>query len=221
MRIDAAEIASGNAGPAQAAVGKKLGEDDFMKIFLKQMTLQNPTKPMETSEMMQQLSQLTSLQSNKGLKESIEKMGVAIGESQVVNATQMIGKEAVVASDVSPLTASGGLKGAVVVPAAASSVTVDISDKTGKVVKTLNLPSSGAGVVDFAWDGLDDEGKPMSPDFYTIAAKATIDGHTGEIPTAGYFKVNSVTMDRQTSNVILNVDGIGGVGIGDVIKFLA
>lgn len=221
MRIDGSDIATENISPPQAAIGKKLGEDDFLKIFLKQMTLQNPTKPMETAEMMQQLSQLTSLQSNKGLKESIAKMGVAIGESQVVNATQMIGKEAVIASDVSPLSAKDGLKGAVVVPGAASSVTVEISDKTGKVVKTLNLPSSGSGVVDFAWDGMDEEGKPMSPDFYSIAAKATIDGHSGQIPTAGYFKVNSVTMDRQTSSVILNVDGIGGVGIGDVIKFLA
>ncbi len=38
-----------------------------------------------------------------------------------------------------------------------------------------------------------------------------MNGESKQFYTAGMFKVNSVTMDRQTSQVILNVDGLGGV----------
>ncbi len=208
------------AGAAQAAVGQKLNEEDFLKIFIKQMTMQSPDKPIDSAQMMQQMSQLTSLESNKSLKTAIENMNKTIGQSQMINATQMIGKQVVIANDVSPLSADG-LNGSVVVPPNTASVSVDIvSMDTKQVVKTIQLPVSSSGVVDFHWDGMSADGQAMSPAFYGMSAKATVKGVSQELPTAGYFKVNSVTMDRQTSNVILNVDGIGGVGVGDIIKFL-
>lgn len=223
MKIDGINASAADESHAspQAAVGKKLTEDDFLKIFLKQMTMQSPDKPLDSAEMMQQMSQLTALESNKALKTTIENMNKSIGQAQVMNATQMIGREVVVASDVSPLSEKTGLNGSVVVPEKAASVTVNIKDKENKVVKTIDLPVSGTGVVDFHWDGLNANGEPMENAFYSISASANVNGKTEELPTAGYFKVNSVTMDRQTSNVVLNLEGLGGVGVSDIIKFLA
>lgn len=223
MKIDGVSSLGSEAGGevTQAMVGKKLNEDDFLKIFIKQMTMQSPDKPIDSAQMMQQMSQLTSLESNKSLKTAIENMNKTIGQSQMINATQMIGKEVVIASSVSPLSSTNGLNGSVVVPPNTSEVSVDILNSDKKVVKTITLAANTSGVVDFHWDGKDANGEALAPTFYGMSAKAKVNGVSQALPTAGNFKVNSVTMDRQTSNVILNVEGLGGVGVGDVIKFLA
>jgi flagellar basal-body rod modification protein FlgD len=222
MKIDGISSLGSEAGSSstQAMVGQKLSEDDFLKIFIKQMTMQSPDKPIDSGQMMQQMSQLTSLESNKSLKTAIENMNKTIGQSQMINATQMIGKQVVIASTVSPLSTEHGLNGSVVVPPNTMGASVDILDQDKKVVKTIPLAASSSGVVDFHWDGTNAEGKAMNPAFYTMSAKAKVNGVDQDLLTAGYFNVNSVTMDRQTSNVILNVDGMGGVGVGDIIKFL-
>lgn len=207
--------------PTTRVSGKALSQNDFMRLFLTQMKTQSPLKPFDSSDMMQQMSQLTSLSATQELEKTIKLMNANLGRSQVLSATQLIGKRVAVASDKSPLVDKEGLSGSVVVPGNASEITIEIKDSNNKLVKTIKLPGSSAGIVDFHWDGLDGDNKPMPPDFYNISAKATINGEPKDIYTAGIFKVNSVTMDRQTSAVILNVDGLGGMDMGDIIKILS
>jgi flagellar basal-body rod modification protein FlgD len=186
------------------------------------MKSQSPLKPFDSSDMMQQMSQLTSLSATQELEKTIKSMNANMGRSQVLAATQLIGKKVAVASDKSPLDEKEGLSGSVIVPGNSSEINIEIRDSANKLVKTIKLPGSSSGVVDFHWDGLDAEGKPTNlPGFYNISAKATINGEAKEIYTAGIFKVNSVTMDRQSSSVILNVDGLGGMDMGDIIKILS
>lgn len=212
--------------PINKVAGKALSQDDFMRLFLAQMKTQSPLKPFDSGEMMQQMSQLTSLSATQELEKTIKMMNANLGRSQVVSATQLIGKRVSIASDKSPLVygADGkvqGLDGSVILPASATDVTVEIRDASNKLVKTIKLPASNSGIQDFHWDGLDAEGKPMPADFYTISAKATMGGQSQPVYTAGMYKVNSVTMDRQTSTVILNVDGMGGIDMADIIKILS
>lgn len=222
--IDSNKAMYSEPAPVKTA-GKALTQEDFMNLFLAQMRTQSPLKPFDSGEMMQQMSQLNSFSATKELETTIKMMNANLGRSQVVSATQLIGKRVAIVSDKSPLEmgADGkpGLDGSVVVPGNATDITVEIKDSGNKLVKTIKLPASSAGIVDFHWDGLDAEGKPMPADFYNISAKATIDGQPKDIYTAGFFKVNSVTMDRQTSSVILNVDGMGGMDMGDIIKILS
>jgi flagellar basal-body rod modification protein FlgD len=212
--------------PRNQAVGKALSQDDFMKLFLAQMKTQSPLKPFDSGEMMSQMSQLTSLSATQGLEKSIKMMNANLGRSQMVQATQLIGKKVAIVSEKAPLNYSAdgkieGLDGSVILPAASNGATVEIKDANNKVVRTITLPASNSGLQDFHWDGMDAEGKPMPKDYYTISAKANINGNTEDVYTAGVFRINSVTMDRQTSQVILNVDGMGGMDMGDIIKILS
>lgn len=207
--------------PTTKSSSKALNQDDFMKLFLTQMKTQSPLKPFDSSDMMQQMSQLTSLSSTQELQKTIQLMNANLGKSQLLSATQLIGKTVAVASDQSPLIENQGLNGSVIVPGNASEITVEIKDKGGNLVKTVNLSGASSGIVDFHWDGMNSENKPMAPDFYSISAKAKIGGNEQAIYTAGNFKINSVTMDRQNSSVILNVDGLGGMDMSDIIKILS
>lgn len=201
--------------------GKKdLSKDDFMTIFLTQMRMQSPLKPYDSAQMLQQMSMLTSLTASEELQKTIHGLGINIAKSQVMSASQLIGKKVQIPAGVSPLVKGEGLSGSVILPADVSKVTITIKDKDGKVVKTIDKGASGSGVLDFDWDGKDAEGNELNPDFYKISAEATIDGKQIQLHTAGTFKVGSVAMNPANGAVILNVDGLGGVDMGEIIKIL-
>jgi flagellar basal-body rod modification protein FlgD len=198
----------------------QLKPDDFMKLMLAQLRMQNPLKPYDNSAMLQNMAQISSLNATKDLQASIQNLDTNMGKSQVLSASQLVGRKANFPSDVSPLVEGDGLSGSVIVPGQATEVTVTIKDKNGQDVKTIKLGATGSGVADFKWDGMDADGKKMDPDFYKISASATIDGKQVQILTAGTFKINSVALNPRTNEVILNVDGLGGMKMNEILKIL-
>ena len=201
----------------------KLDPDDFMKLMLAQLRMQNPLKPYDNSAMLQNMAQISSLDATKSLQASINNLDTNMGKSQVLSASQLVGRKANFPSDVSPLVADEGLGGSVIVPGKATEVTVTIKDKNGKDVKTITLGASAAGVADFKWNGVADgvtDGTKMEPGFYTISAAATIDGQQVQTMTAGTFKITSVALNPKTNEVILNVDGLGGMKMNEMLKIL-
>jgi flagellar basal-body rod modification protein FlgD len=209
-----------NGGQDRQGGRKELTKDDFMTIFLTQMRMQSPLKPYDSAAMLQNMSMLTSLASSEELQKSIQGLGLNIAKSQVMTASGLIGKKVQIPAGVSPLVKDEGLSGSVILPAAVTNVTITIKDSNGNVVKTIEKGASGSGVLDFDWDGKDANGEPMKEDFYKISATATINGKSVDVHTAGTFKVGSVAMNPTTGSVILNVDGLGGVDMGEIIKIL-
>ncbi len=57
-----------NRVPMDKVGGKALTQDDFMKLFLAQMRTQIHTEAIDSGEMMQQMSQLTSLSATQELE---------------------------------------------------------------------------------------------------------------------------------------------------------
>lgn len=205
--------------------GKSLSQQDFMKLFLAQMRAQSPLKPFDSGEMMQQMSAMTSVSATAELEKTVQMMNSNLGRSQVLSATQLIGKRATIASDKSPLInnkdGTASLDGSIILPQSSTAARVEIRDTSGNLVKAIDLAASSAGVQDFHWDGRDADGKLMPEGFYSISANANMGGQNTQVYTAGVFKVTSVTMDRKTSAVILNVDGMGGMDMGDIVKILS
>jgi flagellar basal-body rod modification protein FlgD len=62
-----------------------LSTDDFLKLFLAQLQNQDPTQPMDDSQMLSQLSQMSSIQTMQGIQTALE-------GSQLAEASNLIGK---------------------------------------------------------------------------------------------------------------------------------
>jgi len=65
--------------------GYGLSTDDFMKLFLAQMQNQDPTKPMDDSQMLSELSQMTQVQ-------TLQDVQKALAGSQLAQSSALIGK---------------------------------------------------------------------------------------------------------------------------------
>ncbi|BBU95421.1 MULTISPECIES: flagellar hook assembly protein FlgD [Providencia] len=86
------------AGPQPAAsnVPKKSQSDDmrdtFLKMIVTQMQNQDPTKPMENTDLTSQLAQIATLESMNKLSDSVSGISQQIGSGQSLQATQLVGK---------------------------------------------------------------------------------------------------------------------------------
>jgi len=76
-----------------------LSTSDFMKLFLAQMTNQDPTKPMDDSQMLSELSQMTEVS-------TLQQVQTALAGSQLAQSSALIGKT-VTGSDVNGTAVSG------------------------------------------------------------------------------------------------------------------
>lgn len=223
------QTTGGNTGAGSTTANSfQLTPNDFMNLFLAQLQNQNPSSPMDSSTMLQTMASMGSMSTSADMAQKMDALSQSVqttlGNSQVLDATQLIGKRVEVESGVSPLTQNADntltLSGSAEVPAAASDVTVTITDPSGQnVVKTIDLgAAANGGLMDFNWDGKDANGNPLAPGYYKISASATMGGKSEPIKTAGAFDVKSVALG--SNGVILNLDGLGGQNMGSIIKIL-
>lgn len=200
--------------------GAEMTQDDFIKLLLTQMRLQTPQNPFDSNTMMQQMSQLTTLSATHEMEAAVKSLNTNLGASQVLSASQLIGKQVQVPSELSPLVDGHGLKGSLIIPRDVDKVTVTIKDLNDRVIKTIELGASSTGVLDFDWSGLDEANNPSAPGFYKMSATGLIGSDNIGIPTAGTFNVNSVALGKNGEGVIMNLEGLGGVKMSDVIKIM-
>ena len=76
-----------------------LTTDDFMKLFLAQLQNQDPTKPMDDSQMLAELSQMTQVQTLQQVQKALE-------GSQLAQSSALIGKN-VTGTDVNGAAVNG------------------------------------------------------------------------------------------------------------------
>jgi len=210
------DMAIGNAASAvkAASLGKEktLGQADFLSLLVQQMRNQDPTKPMDSSQMVSQLAQISQVSATQALQASFDDLGKSLQGNQILQASGMIGRDVVVPAEAGTL-AAGGMDGAVNVPDGGGQVFVKITDASGTVLRTIDLGKPAAGLVRFHWDGIGDNGEALAPGTYGLAAQA---GNTA-VATYVSGKVTGVGMTG-ADGTYLDVDGFGGVLLSQVAQ---
>ena len=205
-------VGSSTAQAASAGKEKTLGQADFLSLLVQQMRNQDPTKPMDSSQMVSQLAQISQVSATQSLQVSFDSLSKSLQGNQMLQASSMVGRSVTVPSAAGQLQASG-LDGAVNVPDGGGTVLVQITDADGNVLRTLNLGTPTAGLVAFHWDGKDDGGTALPTGTYGLKAQA---GNTA-VATYVSGKVNGVGMTG-SDGAYLDVDGFGGALLSQVAQ---
>jgi flagellar basal-body rod modification protein FlgD len=207
-------VNSNTATGAASALGqtKTLSQADFLSLLIQQMRNQDPTQPMDSSQMVSQLAQINQVSATQNLQTSFEALAQSMQGNQLLQASSMVGRSVTVPSAVGSLQ-GGSLDGAVNVPDGGGRTLVQIVDKAGNVVRTLDLGNQMAGLADFHWDGTGDDGQPLPPGTYGLAAQ------TGNTAVATYVTgtVAGVGMTG-ADGAYLDVNGFGGVLLSQVAR---
>jgi len=177
----------------------QLTSDDFLKLFMTQLQYQDPTAPMETSDMLNQTSQLTQLQTNRDLKDSLNKLIKQMSSTAQYSAVDMIGKMADTGKNGFAITNAANLKSDIPFDLYFADdyvdATVKIKNANGDVVRSISLKGDQAGMKNFTWDGKDDNGNPVADGEYYVTADYTTKNYENKTSTLGVYPIDSVRFD--------------------------
>jgi len=180
--------------------------EDFLKLLTVQLQNQDPTKPLETDQITQQIASLSQVEQQINTNKNLEKLTAAFNISQAAVSVSYIGKMAEAPGDQVPL--SGG-QGIIVYELAseAQDVQVNVMDASGNVVYTGG-GTKFAGRNQLLWDGATNAGT-VAPDG-TYKIKVTAKG-------ADNADIKATT---KTAGVVTSVqmkEGVNYIALSDVL----
>lgn len=171
----------------------KLGKNDFMNLFLTQMSHQDPTDPMDNGAMMTQISQMGSLEQLENINEEIKTLNKGQQEVAKFQALNAIGKDIMVETNEMEISKGSAKPLFFNIGQDADNVKVVVEDKDGAPVLTQNIGLKVAGQHQFDWDGKNDEGLLMGDGKYHIRFQAkTSDGTVKNIQAFNRSRVNNI-----------------------------
>jgi flagellar basal-body rod modification protein FlgD len=197
--------------------GSALGKDAFLQLLVTQLKNQDPLSPTDNTQFVSQMAQFSSLESMQNLNTTVDSLATTYQSSQALQASSLVGRSVVVATDSAVLDPTKGITGSVDVSAASSATSVNVYDSAGNVIDTIDLGGQAAGSSSFTWDGLDSSGVAQAAGTYSFKATSTISGTATAQTTYLPATVNSVTMATTSGGeMTLNLAGLGSVALSAV-----
>ncbi|HEY0271487.1 MAG TPA: flagellar hook capping FlgD N-terminal domain-containing protein [Sphingomonas sp.] len=170
--------AAAAAASASAAGSDTIDQAGFLKLLTTQMTNQDPTAPMDTNTMVQQLAEMSTVSGITEMNTSMKSVASDLEGNRIGDAASWIGKAALVASTTAMPLSNGGYAGEISLPSDATSLNVNLVDSSGATVYSETLTKQSAGTIDFAWDGTKSDGTTATGPL-TVQTSAT--GASGAI----------------------------------------
>lgn len=193
-----------------------LSQADFMKLMTQQLQHQDPLKPMDNSQMVSQMAQLSTVQGIGDLNSTVKSLSDSLGADQILRASALVGHSVLVPSATVPLPEQGDANGVVAAPSAGI-VNFTIRDANGNVVKQITSNATEAGQVAFKWDGTDQAGNRLAAGKYSITASHTdASGTSSDLPTYIQAPVESATVG--SDGIYLDLTGLGTAPLSNVLR---
>jgi flagellar basal-body rod modification protein FlgD len=216
------DIINGTGATSGAGNGVKpkdqLGQAEFLELMIAQLKNQDPFKAMDPSQFLGQLAQFGTVTGIQEMQSAFATLSESMRSSQVLEGATMVGRDVLVASDEITLQSEGTIRGALDIPSGASSVQINVRDDSGQLVRRMSVTPT-AGLTDFTWDGVTDNGVRAAAGAYTFEAIANVGGRAESLEPLLASRVSSVTIDA-TRGLTLNTNDLGPRALSDVRRVM-
>lgn len=203
----APSAATGSASDVNAS------QDRFMKLLVAQLKNQDPMNPMDNAQMTSQMAQINTVTGIQQVNETLKSMATQFSSLQVLQATSMVGRNVLVASNT--LTRSAGMaSGAVDLASKADTVKIDILSPGGQLLETFNLGARDAGRLYFDWDasGYQGAGEP------SFRVSATLGGKG--VDTSSLARDQVLSVGSENGAMTVQLQGRGAVAYSSIKAIL-
>jgi len=208
-----------SASSTNSKISGQLNQSDFLKLMTTQLNNQDPTQPADSSQMLAQMAQLSTVSGIQDMQTSLKQLVNTMMASQTTQAAALVGHQVVAPGSTATLS-SNGLSGAVDLTQDTNQLAVGIYDSAGQLVKQMDLGAQSKGTVPFSWDGIMDNGTAAPNGPYQIKAMAYANGSAEAMGTYVASKVDSVTVDSASQNITLNTSGGDAIKISDIKQLM-
>ena len=195
-----------------------LTQSDFLSLLTTQLSYQDPTKPVDNSQMVNQMAQISTVSGISSLNDSVSNLSTIVTSSQALMASSLVGQKVLLPSNTGYLSEGGSMTGVVATGTGASDLTLSIKNAAGSVVYQSSISGDQVGNVPFSWDGKDSSGNTLPEGKYTVSVNGLVDGKSQELSGLLYGKVNSVTLGSSSTSTSLNINGLGSISLSKILE---
>lgn len=159
----------------------------FLTLFLTQLQNQDPTSPMDTNEMTNQLVQFTAVEQQIETNKSLASLVSAQAANTNAAAVNYIGEHVIFNGNNTNLTDAGASWG-YLLEDEADSTTINVFNAAGDLVYSEEGSTGSGERFEFNWDGTDADGEKLPNGPYSIqinALDADNEGVTAEVEAVG------------------------------------
>jgi flagellar basal-body rod modification protein FlgD len=193
-----------------------LTQEDFFSLLTQQLSYQDPSNPADNDQMIAQMTNFTMAQGITDLNTNFESLASSMTSNSALQASTLVGKQALLESNTLELGESGEAKGSAVAEEAVDNLTIKVTYASGQLVRTIDMGSQAAGAVRFSWDGNNESGERLPEGEYTITAEGSTNGEFSSLPVATFKNIESVNING-SSGIIINTKE-GAVRLTDVAE---
>ncbi|WP_233851714.1 flagellar hook assembly protein FlgD [Paraburkholderia sp. HD33-4] len=194
-------------------------QNTFLQLLVAQMKNQDPTNPMDSSQMTSQLAQISTVQGISQLNTSLSSLSTQLSAGQQSQAALLIGST-VLATGNSITVASGKANEfGVTLANSVSDLQVVVKNSAGTIVNTIDLGKQSAGTIPVGWTPTDTAGNTLPDGTYTITATGTINGQQATATTLTGATVESVVQQSSGTPGLVLSNG-STVGLTSVAAIL-
>ena len=184
-------------------------ENNFLTLMVAQIQNQDPTKPVDSTEFLNQFAAMSQVKSLENMASLSKSNLVLLDNLQTLTAAGLAGQEVKVATEQLELDADK-VKGEVNLEHAAGKLALVVTDSNG-VKKEIDLGSQAPGRVPFE---LDPKALGLAPGRYKVEVKSD-SGEYPKVEVAG--RVTQVRVSAE--GPVLDVVGIGSVPFYNITEF--
>ncbi len=184
-----------------------MDQADFLLLLTTQMQNQDPSKPMDPTNFVTDLTQMSQLEATNDMNASMLAMATSFQSMQTMSGASLIGKNVQVSGEDFSHTAGSVSQFTLNTDTPMTDVTVVVSDANG-VVKELSVADMQSGDKTVDWDGLNNADVTQGDGVYSLTAYGTnSDGNLQSINTVVASRVNAVGINPDGSMTITLATG--------------
>lgn len=213
-------LAAPEATKSRAGSPDELGQKDFLKLMMAQLKHQDPMKPTDNAEFFAQIAQFSTVSGLQDLQSSFTSLANDLRASQTLQAAGLVDRSVLIPSTQAVKGAETPLEGAVDLLEPVEQLVVQVTNPAGEVVHMQNLGRQSAGLVEFEWNGVGNDGQSHPEGTYRISAEALIGGATQMQKTLAVAPVEGVTLGRGGASLELGLGPLGTAPLVDVYRIL-
>jgi flagellar basal-body rod modification protein FlgD len=193
--------------PNETTGKQDLKQEDFLSLLTKQLSQQDPFKPVSNDQMIAQMASFATVDGIGKMNTQFESLNSAMTSNQALQASSLVGRDVLVPGAAGVKKDDAGMAAMVKLPSSVENLFVRIEDEMGQLVRTMDVGAKPAGDNRVEWDGKDQNGNPLPAGKYKVKASGLLDGTSTEFGVSTYANVNSVLLGKGDGNVLLNLAG--------------
>ncbi|MGY6130195.1 flagellar hook assembly protein FlgD (plasmid) [Paraburkholderia strydomiana] len=218
---NSASGSSSSTGGTSGASGTSATDlqNTFLSLLVAQLKNQDPTNPMDSSQMTSQLAQINTVSGISQLNTTLSSLATQMSAGQQSQAALLIGSTVLAPGN--SVSVASGKAGAFGVQLAnsVSDLQVVVKNSAGQIVNTIDLGKQSAGTIPVGWTPTDSAGNALPDGTYTISAVGTINGQQATATTLAGATVQSVVMQNNGTPGLVLSNG-STVGLTSVAAIL-